>query len=111
MKIFLLALAFLLIPVSSYGAFDNPGLSNQLLVETGGYDFTVTTLSTFDIDILNLSVTQIAAKLVFTATMANAAAKTYNDAPNSGRYVVPTTSNLYSPLPENFTIANASSAP
>ena len=40
------------IPVSSYGAFDNPGLSNQLLVETGGYDFTVTTLSTFDIDTL-----------------------------------------------------------
>ena len=43
---------FLFIPVSSYGAFDNPGLSNQLLVETGGYDFTVTTLSTFDIDTL-----------------------------------------------------------
>ena len=48
----MLALAFLFIPVSSYGAFDNPGLSNQLLVETGGYDFTVTTLSTFDIDTL-----------------------------------------------------------
>ncbi len=50
MKAFLLVLAFLFIPVSSYGALDNPGLSNQLLVETGGYDFTVTTLSTFDID-------------------------------------------------------------
>ncbi len=50
MKAFLLVLGFLLIPVSSYGAFDNPGLSNQLLVETEGYDFTVKTLSTFDID-------------------------------------------------------------
>ena len=48
----MLVLGFLFIPVSSYGAFDNPGLSNQLLVETGGYDFTVTTLSTFDIDTL-----------------------------------------------------------
>ena len=37
------------LPVSSYGAFSNPGLSNQFLVETGGYDFTVKTVSTFDI--------------------------------------------------------------
>ena len=50
MKAFLLVLAFLFLPASSYGTFTNPGISYQFLVETGGYDFTVKTVSTFDIN-------------------------------------------------------------